>query len=456
MKFLPQQDKQVAKLIKSESKRQQDKLHLIPSENVASEAVHEAVGSVFMHKYAEGQVGARYYEGNQNADAIEQLAKDRLRAAFSLPENWGVIVQALSGSPANLAVYAGLLKPGDKIVSMYLPDGGHLSHGWSFEPQKSKRVGDAMTYQGGSRKVSFVSQIYDVVQYKTDPGSELFDYEFLAKLIKKEQPQMVITGGTAYPREINYKKVKAAAKAVGAYYLADVAHEAGLIAGGANQSPIGIADIVTFTTHKTFRGPRGAVILAREDLVSDIARGVFPAVQGGPHLHSIAGIAVAAKEASTKKFEKYTHQIVKNAQALSQELADRGYYLVSDGTDKHLILVNIRKSKTYTVEPKFLSRALDYAGIVLNYNTTPWETGTPNNPSGIRLGTPIVTSRGMKQKDMAFIADKIDEVNQYLEKYSGVKKFTDFDKQIKSDKKLKQIAQKVKAFLKDFPIKDTY
>lgn len=452
---LKKTDEQIAKLIEQETDRQHSKLHLIPSENVASRSVHEAVGSVFMHKYAEGEVGARYYEGNQYADQIEQLAKDRIREAFNLPEDWDAIVQAHSGSPANLAVYAGLLEPGDKIVSMYLPDGGHLSHGWSFEPAKDKRTPDSLIYKGGSRKISFVSKIFDIVQYKTDKETELFDYDALAQLIKDEKPKMVITGGTAYPREIDYQKVAEAARSVGAYYLADVAHEAGLIAGQANKSPVGIADIVTFTTHKTFRGPRGAVILAKADLASQIARGVFPTLQGGPHLHSIAGIAVAAKEAATDSFKDYSQKIVDNAQTLAKELQDLGYYIVSGGTDKHLLLVNIRRSQTQTVAPKFLTRALDYAGIVLNYNTVPWESGTPANPSGMRLGTPIVTSRGMGATEMKFIAQKIDEVNKHLAKYEGLK-FKEFNAQLPEDQKLKDIAAEVKALCDRFPIPEQF
>jgi glycine hydroxymethyltransferase len=457
MNYLPQTDPQTAKLIKQEALRQSEKLNMIPSENIASKAVHEAVGSVFMHKYAEGQVKARYYEGNDFADGIEQLAKDRLAKAFSLPSNWRVIVQALSGANANLGVYVGLLEPGDKILSMYLPDGGHLSHGWSFEPQQSrtKQQINSMTYKGGSRKVSFVSKVFNVIQYRTNQETEIFDYDFLAELILKEKPKMVVTGGTAYPREIDYAKVAAAAKKVGALYLADVAHEAGLIAGGANKNPFEHADVVTFTTHKTFRGPRGAVILCKEEHEEAIQRGLFPGLQGGPHLDNIAGIAVAAQEASTKSFTTYSHQVVKNAQYLAKQLQKRGYYVVSGGTDKHLILLNIRKSQKYIVSPKQLARALDYAGIVLNYNTTPWEQGSPLNPSGIRLGTPILTSRGMKEKEMEFVAQVFDEVNQYLAKYKGLK-YAEFDAKVKKDAFLKSKAHEVKSLCKQFPIPKAY
>lgn len=457
MNYLPQTDPQTARLIKLETLRQSDKLNMIPSENIASKAVHEAVGSVFMHKYAEGQVNARYYEGNDYADGIEQLAKDRLTKAFSLPSNWRVIVQALSGANANLGVYVGLLEPGDKILSMYLPDGGHLSHGWSFEPQQSrtKQQMNSMIYTGGSRKVSFVSKVFNVIQYRTNQETEVFDYDFLAELILKEKPKMVVTGGTAYPREIDYAKVAAAAKKVGAIYLADVAHEAGLIAGGANKNPFAHADVVTFTTHKTFRGPRGAVILCKEEYEESIQRGLFPGLQGGPHLDNIAGIAVAAHEASTKKFSRYAHQVVKNAQHLAKQLQLRGYYVVSGGTDKHLILLNIRKSQNYVVSPKQLARALDYAGIVLNYNTTPWEQGSPLNPSGIRLGTPILTSRGMKEKEMDFVAQSFDEINQYLAKFKGLK-FAEFDAKAKKDAFLKTKAREVKLLCKQFPIPKAY
>ena len=250
MENIHKTDPQVAKLVESEQKRQDEKLSMIPSENFFSSSVREAVGSVFMHKYAEGNVGARYYEGNEFVDQLELLTHARARTAFNLPDNWGVNVQALAGSNANLAVYLALLKMGDTIMGMYLPDGGHLSHGWSYEP---KQVQDhtKLTYFGGSRKVNITSRIFKTVQYKTDPNTQLLNYDEIEKIAIEHKPKLIITGGTAYPREINYKKMKQIADKVGAYYLADIAHEAGLIAAGVNSSPVGIADVVTMTTHKT-------------------------------------------------------------------------------------------------------------------------------------------------------------------------------------------------------------
>lgn len=453
MKNLAKSDPVVYKIIQNETKRQQDKLNMIPSENIASKAVMEAVGSVLMNKYAEGQVGARYYEGNQNSDAIEQLAKDRIRKAFHLPESWSVTVQALAGANANLSVYVNLLEPGDKILSMYLPDGGHLSHGWSFEPEQAKRESAVIVYRGGSRKISVVSKYYSVVQYKTDPKTEVFDYDAIEKIVLQEKPRLIITGGTAYPREIDYVRVAKIAKKVNALYMADIAHEAGLIAAGANKSPVGHADIVTFTTHKTFRGPRGAVILSRSKLTDEIERGVFPTLQGGPFLHSIAGIAVAAGEANTAKFKIYAKQIVKNAKVLAAELAKHGFYVVSGGTDKHLVLLNIVKSKHNKMGAKYIARALDYAGLVLNKNTVPWETGSPVNPSGIRLGTPIVTTRGMKEREMKFIARFIAEVVEYLEgNYQTPEKLGAFTKQIMRDSFIAAKAREIKVLCKKFPV----
>lgn len=457
MNYLKQTDPQVNQIITKETQRQQDKLNMIPSENIASKAVMNAVGSVLMNKYAEGQVNARYYEGGQYADQIEQLAKDRLRTAFKLPQNWSVIVQALSGSPANLAVYAALLSPGDKILSMYLADGGHLSHGWSYESKRNllPAVAEARIYLGGSRKVSFVSELYNVIQYKTHPKKEVFDYDELSEIIDREKPKLVITGGTAYPRDINYKKIGEVCRKAGSLYLADIAHEAGLVATGTNKKPFKHADIVTFTTHKTFRGPRGAVILCKKEHEVAIQRAIFPGLQGGPHMNSIAGIAVAAKEASTEKFKKYTDQVVSNAKHLASILSQKDYHLVSGGTDKHLILINMRKSQSYNISAKKLARALDYAGLVVNYNTVPNESGSPLNPSGIRLGTPIVTSRGMKEKQMEFIAQLFDDVNQYIEKYKSVK-YEDIDKSLAKDKFLKTKAREVKALCTKFPIPKTY
>lgn len=261
---LKKQDPDLYNILEKEEHKQQNKLSMIASENFTSKAVREAVGSVFMNKYSEGYPGKRYYEGNYNIDELENLAISRTKELFELPEDWDVNVQPLSGSPANLAVYIGLLKPGDKIMGMYLPDGGHLSHGWSYSPksEEAEFVPNVMFYQGGSRKVNVTSKFFEAVQYKTNPKTQMFDYEEIERIALEQKPKLIITGGTAYPREIDYRRMKAIAEKVDAYYLADVAHEAGLIAGKANKSPVGIADVVTFTTHKTLRCNRGAMILA--------------------------------------------------------------------------------------------------------------------------------------------------------------------------------------------------
>ena len=404
------------KILDNETKRQQETIDLIPSENFSSKAVREAVGSVFMHKYSEGYPGARYYEGNEFIDELENLCISMVKKVFKLPESWGVNVQPLAGSNANLAVYNALLNPGDKILSMYLPDGGHLSHGWSVmtkEEKENDKQGD-MVYRGGARKVNIVSKIYNVVQYKTDPDTNLFNYDFIEKLAEQEKPKLIITGGTAYPRNIDYKRMSQIAKKVGAYYLSDIAHEAGLVAADVVPSPIGIADIVTFTTHKTFRGPKGAVIIGKQELIDLVNKSIIPGMQGGPHNGTIAGITQALFEIDTKDFKKYAQQILDNAHTLADELERYGFKLVSGGTDKHLILIDLRNKK---IGGKYAARALAHAGIVANMNTIPYESGSPINPSGLRVGTPSTTTRGMKAKEMKQIAKWINEVVDIAVKY---------------------------------------
>jgi glycine hydroxymethyltransferase len=343
---------------------------MIPSENFASAAVREAVGSVFMNKYSEGYPYARFYEGNQNIDELESLAIERARKLFKLPTDWDVNVQALSGSPANLAVYIGLLEPGDKIMGMYLPDGGHLSHGWSYR-SKASQAGfepNAMFYSGGDRKVNVTSKFFQAVQYKTDPQTKLFDYEEVEKIAMQEKPKLIITGGTAYPREIDYKRMRSIADKVGAYYMADIAHEAGLVAAGVNASPVGIADVVTMTTHKTLRCNRGAIILGQSKLMKRINRAIFPGLQGGPHNHSIAGIAVGLGEAMQSEFKEYAKQVVSNAQTLAAELIKYDFDIITGGTDKHLLLIDLTNKGVFG---KKFARALDHAGIAAKMSTMP-------------------------------------------------------------------------------------
>ncbi|MFS8131081.1 MAG: serine hydroxymethyltransferase [Candidatus Dojkabacteria bacterium] len=400
-------------ILEKEISRQQNTLDLIPSENFTSKEVREAVGSVFMHKYSEGYPGARYYEGNENIDELELLTIEMVKKVFSLPTNWSANVQPLGGSNANLGVYNALLNPGDKILSMYLPDGGHLSHGWSYTATKDrteedqKNLESETAYLGGKTKISIVSKIYNVTQYKVNKETSLFDYDAIEKLALEILPKLITTGGTAYTREIDYKRMKSIAEKVGAYYLADVAHEAGLIAAGVLSSPIGIADVVTFTTHKTLRGPKGAVIVAKDELINQINKSIMPGIQGGPHNGTIAGICQALFEANTTEFKTYAQQIVKNAKSLEIELINLGFNLVSGGTDKHLILIDLRNKN---IGGKDAAKALAKAGIVSNMNTIPFESGSPLNPSGLRIGTPTLTTRGMKEEEMKVVAGLINQV----------------------------------------------
>ena len=444
---LEENDHQVYSLIKEEQKRQNEKLSMIPSENFFSSSVREAVGSVFMHKYAEGNVGKRYYEGNQFIDQLELLTHARAKTAFSLPEDWGVNVQALSGSSANLAVYLALLNIGDTIMGMYLPDGGHLSHGWSYEPKEVQDPNN-LVYAGGSRKVNITSRIFKTVQYKTNPNTQQFDYDKIAEIARIHKPKLIITGGTAYPREIDYKRMKKIAESVGAYYMADIAHEAGLIAAGVNSSPVGIADVVTMTTHKTLRSGRGSLILAHQDMIKKINRAVLPGLQGGPFNHCIAGICVGLGEVNSPKFKEYAQQVVKNARKIAAELQKYDFNIVSGGTDKHLVLINL--SNKPLLGKKF-ARALDYAGIVANMNTMPQETKSPANPSALRIGTPWLTTRGMKEEEMELIANWMNKVMGICAVWQGLE-FSDFEEEVDNNEDIKKIAAEVKELCLKYPL----
>lgn len=440
---LQENDLEVAAIIKREKERQQDKLSMIPSENAFSPAVREAVGSVFSHKYAEGNIGKRYYEGNQYIDELEILTIERAKQAFSLPSNWSANVQALSGSNANLAVYLAVLEMGDTMMAMYLPDGGHLSHGWSFEPDASKRSAekDSLVYLGGSRKVNLTSKMFHVVQYKTDPGTREFNYDEINKIAQKYQPKLIITGGTAYPRNIDYSRIRKIADNINALYLADIAHEAGLIAAGVLPSPVGIADIVTMTTHKTLRSGRGAIILAHKELIKKIDRAILPGLQGGPHNHNTAGICVGLGEVLQPAFKQYAKQVIANAQRLAKELQVCDFDIVSGGTDKHLVLIDLTNK---SILGKKFARALDHAGIVANSNSVPQETRGPADPSGLRLGTPWLTTRGMKEKEMAQIAAWINEVMQISSQWADLD-FEKFEDQVKQSPDIHRIRTDVKA-----------
>lgn len=429
----------IFEIIAKEKKRQKEQLHLIPSENYTSKAVMKAVGSVLMNKYAEGQAGKRYYQGNQYVDEIENLAKERAKKLFKVPF---VNVQPYSGSPANSAVQFALLNPGDTIMGLALASGGHLTH--------------------GHPKITFSGKYFNSVQYSVGKDGWL-NYDEIAKLAKKVKPKLIICGTTAYPRILEWEKFRAVADTVGAWLMADIAHIAGLVAAGVHPSPAGFADVITTTTHKTLRGPRGAMIMVAKrglkkdpDLSNKIDRAVFPGLQGGPHIHTLAGIAVALAEASKPAFKTYSRQIVKNAKKLAGEFNRKGYQLVSGGTDNHLMLIDLRNKGVNGVVAAW---ALDYSGIILNYNSVPFDTNPPMYPSGIRLGTPILTTRGMKEKEMVKVADWIDRViNIVKEEKMPVNpkkraKFTqEFRARAAKNQELAKIRQAVAGWCKKYPV----
>jgi len=376
-------DPAIADLIAEEERRERDSIRLIASENYASSAVCAAAGSILTNKYSEGYAGKRYYEGQRVIDKIETLAIERAKAVFGCDH---ANVQPYSGSPANLAVYFAFLKPGDTVMGMGLPAGGHLTHGW---------------------KVSITGAFFRSVQYGVRKDTGRIDLDEVRDLARKERPKLLFAGGTAIPRTIDFPAFAEIAREVGAVFVADIAHIAGLIAGGAHPSPVPVADVVSTTTHKTLRGPRGGMLMCTEAHAKAIDRAVFPGLQGGPHNHTTAAIAVALHEAQGDGFKAYAHQIVANAKALAAGLVERGFDLVSGGTDNHLILADLTSKG---VPGKVAAQALDRAGIVLNYNTVPFDPRKPFDPSGVRIGTPAVTSRGMKEAEMAQIAAWIDEV----------------------------------------------
>ncbi len=434
-------DSSIFDLISQETERQKKTLMMIPSENYTYDEVRRAVGSVLMHKYAEGYPNRRYYQGNKIIDQVEDLARNRALEAFGLDSKaWSVNVQPHSGSEANLAVYNALLDVGDRIMSMFLPDGGHLSHGW----------------QVGDKKVTLVSKIYSVAFYKLNPETRLLDYEAIEKQAEEFKPKLMISGGTAYPREIDYQRLALIAHKVGAYFMADVAHEAGLISAGAVKSPFEFADVVTMTTHKTLRGPRGAIIFSKKELGEAIDSSIIPGIQGGPHLHTIAGIAVALEKTKTDEFKKYAMQTVVNARALAGVLLDGGLDVVSGGTDKHLVLVDLRPSAS---SGWFVAWALEAAGIIVNRNAVPNETASPFYPSGIRMGTQALTVRGMKETEMKLIGGWILKVVERVgivalpeDKLQRNSYLSEFLKKIEGDKQLSGIKKEVEELCSRFPV----
>lgn len=380
---LAERDPEIARLIRAEERREADKFRLIPSENYASRAVLEATGSVLTNKYSEGYPGKRYYEGQQVIDQIEGLAIDRLKALFGADH---VNVQPYSGSPANLSVYLAFCEPNDPVMGLALPAGGHLTHGWN---------------------VSITGKYFRSVGYSVRRDDQRIDFDEVARLAREHRPKLLWCGTTAYPRLLDFAKFREIADEVGALLCADIAHIAGLVAGGVHPSPVGIADVVTSTTHKTLRGPRGGMVMCKAEHAKAIDRAVFPGLQGGPHNHTTAGIAVAALEASTPEFKSYATQVVANARVLAEELLGLGFQLVTGGTDNHLILIDLTSKN---VPGKVAARALDRAGIVCNYNSVPFDPRKPFDPSGIRIGTPSVTSRGMGPDEMKKLARWMDRV----------------------------------------------
>ena len=408
---LAQTDPNLAELIEAESQRQHDKLRMIPSENYVSEAVLEACSSVLTNKYSEGYAGKRYYEGQQYVDPVETLAVERAETLFGVDH---ANVQPYSGSPANLAIYLAFMTPGDTFLSLELAHGGHLTHG---------------------SPVSATGKWFRPVHYAVGRDTGRIDMDHVRSLALAERPKMIICGGTAIPRTIDFAAFAEIAREVGALLVADIAHIAGLIVGGAHPSPVGHADVISTTTHKTLRGPRGAMLMTTAEHATAIDKAVFPGLQGGPHNHTTAGIAVALHEAAQPSFATYAHQIVANAKALAAALIERGFDLVSGGTDNHLILIDLTNKG---VEGKPAAKALDRAGIELNYNTVPYDPRKPWAPSGIRLGTPALTTRGLTEEHMPAVAGWIDEAVT-----AAVKD---------DDAALDRIAAEVSSLLSSFPM----
>lgn len=411
MKFksLKEVDYEIYSLIQKERRREREKILMIASENYASRAVLEAQGSLFTNKYAEGYPGRRYYGGCEYADQVERLAQERAKELFKVDH---VNVQPHSGTQANMAVYLAYLQPGDTIMGMSLTHGGHLSHG---------------------SPVNFTGKLYKTVFYGVKKETGYIDFDEVRRLAHEHKPKIIITGASAYPRTIDFKTFYEIAKEVGAYLMADIAHIAGLVATGFHPSPVEYSDFVTTTTHKTLRGPRGGVVMCKSEYAKAIDKAVFPGIQGGPLVHVIAAKAVAFKEALSEEFKEYQAQVVKNAKALAEALKGRGFKLVSDGTDNHLMLVDLTN---FNITGKEAEEALDRAGITVNKNTIPFDTKPPTVTSGIRIGTPSVTTRGMKEQEMEEIAEIIYRVLTNISK----------------DKVIRDMQRKVKDLCRRFPI----
>jgi len=410
-------DPEIAKLIDDENVREHETMRLIASENYASRAVMEATGSCLSNKYSEGYAKKRYYEGQQVIDQVEELASSRLRALFASTASVGaaddihVNVQPYSGSPANLAVYLAFMQPGDVVMGLGLAAGGHLTHG---------------------HNVSITGRYFKSIPYGVSPTTLRIDMDEVRDLARQHRPKVLWAGTTAYPRTIDYAAFRSIADEVGAVLAADMAHISGLVAAGVHPSPFGIADVITSTTHKTFRGPRGGMIFSKKMHATAIDKAVFPGLQGGPHNNTTAAIAVAAHEAATPAFRAYARQVVDNARALAEELVALGFLVTTGGTDNHLLLIDLTNKD---IAGKPAAQALDRAGIVANYNAVPFDKRKPFDPSGLRIGTAAITSRGMKQKEIQILARWIDRVVRHAD----------------SESELARIAKEVKELCDAFP-----
>ncbi|HXF83256.1 MAG TPA: serine hydroxymethyltransferase [bacterium] len=439
---LRDRDPDVFRILEAERRRQREGVELIPSENYVSEAVLEAMGTIFTNKYSEGYPGRRYYGGNEYVDEIERLAQERARALFGVPH---ANVQPYSGSPANLAVYLATCRPGDPIMGQNLPDGGHLTHGW---------------------KVSVTGTYYRSIPYHVTPEGYI-DIDAVWRLAREHRPKLIWCGATAYVREFPFEAFAAVADEVGAFFAADIAHVAGLVVAGVHASPVPFAHIVTTTTHKTLRGPRGAMILVTQrgldkdpELAERIDRAVFPGLQGGPHDHTTAAIAVALGEAATPEFKAYGRQVVANARALAQALRQAGFRLVTGGTDNHMVLVDLTPSGPG--RGIFLQEALDRVGITVNKNTIPGEPSSAFYPSGVRLGTPAATTRGMREPEMeqiarwiALVAEEIAPFRLPEGREERAAELRRFRRAIQESAPLAALRQEVRAFCLRFPVPGT-